>query len=178
LRGGGGTNIVDALWSAVNYLRLSAPDRRRVVILISDNQQTIRGLVSVNNLLRTAFEAETVIYSIKTPGESMPISLSRILLTPINVKKVVSQTGGEVIDVERESFLEAALGSVIELLRTRYSLGYHPTNKSKDGSFRNIEIRLTDRFGRLNKDYLIFARRGYYARPVKSREAENRPPQK
>ncbi|PYV12824.1 MAG: hypothetical protein DMG07_16185, partial [Acidobacteria bacterium] len=40
IHAGGGTNIVDALFDAVYYLGMVAPDSRRAVILVSDNQAT------------------------------------------------------------------------------------------------------------------------------------------
>ncbi|MFQ5927667.1 MAG: VWA domain-containing protein, partial [Terriglobia bacterium] len=175
LRGEGGTNILDALWEATNYLQWAAPERRRAIILVSDNRATVRAGVTQNHLIRNALEADTVIYSIKTPGEQTPLTLR----LPIwlggfgSVRKITQETGGEIIDVNRVGSVSAALRAVVERLKTRYTLGYHPTNKARDGRFRKIEVRLTDRFGSPQDDYLVFAKRGYYA-PRDSLPADNR----
>lgn len=165
LQGEGGTNILDALWEATNYLQLAAPERRRAIILVSDNQATVRPRVGQNQLIRTALEADTVIYSIKTPGEDIPLTLR--LPTWLggfgSVEKITHETGGEIIDVDRVGSVSAALRAVVERLKTRYTLGYHPTNKARDGRFRRIEVRLVDRFGAPPRDYVVFAKHGYYA---------------
>jgi len=42
-------------------------------------------------------------------------------------------------------------------MRSQYSIGYTPTNDVKDGSYRHLEVRLS------NKDLKAQARKGYYA---------------
>ena len=115
-----------------------------------------------------AMESETVIYSIKTVGEETPVTM-RIpvwiggLGKDGTVEKITHETGGEVIDVGRAGSLDAALATVIGRLKLRYTLGYNSTNASKDGAFRKIDVRLTERYGRSDSDYSVSARRGYYS---------------
>ena len=99
IRAGGGTNIVDGLFDAVNYLALVAPDRRRAVILISDNQATTRPRMSQDQLIRFAMETETVIYSVKTAGEAARVTMR----VPIwlggfgSLSKITEETGGNTL---------------------------------------------------------------------------------
>ena len=58
IQAGGGTNIVDGLFDAVYYLSLVARGRRRVVILVSDNEITTRARSSQNEVIRMAMESE------------------------------------------------------------------------------------------------------------------------
>ncbi|MBI2956154.1 MAG: VWA domain-containing protein [Acidobacteria bacterium] len=178
IRAGGGTNILDALYEATHYLASAAPDRRRAIILISDNQATVRGAASQDIVIRQALEREVVIYSVKTPGEAIPwtMRLSGRLRGLGNVSKIAEDTGGEVIDVREQGSLRAALATVVARLKTRYTLGYQSTNHSADGAYRRIEVRLADRFGRAGADYTIHARSGYYAQPeqVASQPAPSR----
>jgi hypothetical protein len=90
-----------------------------------------------------------------------------------SVSKVTEETGGEIIDVSTTGSLDAAMGAVISRLKLRYTLGYQSSNGTRDSTFRRIEVRLSDRFGRLNSDYSINARRGYYA-GTESAAAQNR----
>ena len=166
IRAGGGTNIVDGLFDAVNYLALVAPDRRRAVILISDNQATTRPRMSQDQLIRFAMETETVIYSVKTVGDAAPVTMR----VPIwlggfgSVSKITEETGGEIIDVTTTGSLDTAMGAAVSRLKLRYTLGYQSSNSARDSStFRRIEVRLVDHFGRPQADYSINARRGYYA---------------
>ena len=59
--------------------------------------------------------------------------------------------------------LDSALATVITRLKLRYTLGYNSPNSTKDGSFRKIDVRLNERYGRPDSDYIVSARRGYYA---------------
>ncbi|MEW5974373.1 MAG: VWA domain-containing protein [Acidobacteriota bacterium] len=165
IRAGGGTNIVDALFDATYYLSAVAPDRRRAVILISDNAATTKPRSSQNQLLRMAMETETVIYSVKTSGEAIPLTMRVPVWIGGNgsVEKVVRETGGEILEVDRSGSLDAALGAAVNRLKLRYTIGYNSSNPSRDGAFRKIEIRLNERYGVASRDYTVHARRGYYA---------------
>jgi len=168
IQAGGGTNIVDGLFDAVYYLSLVARDRRRVVILVSDNENTTRPRSSQNEVIRMAMESETVIYSVKTAGQGTPLTMR----VPVwvgglgkddLVGKITHETGGEIFDVGGAGSLDAALATVITRLKLRYTLGYNSPNPAKDGSFRKIDVRLTERYGRPESDYTVNARRGYYS---------------
>ena len=164
VRSGGGTNIIDALHTAVAYLAQEAPDLRHAVILISDNEATVQPASSEAETIRKAIESETVVYSIKTAGRNPPLSmrLPSALLGAGPVGKVTQETGGEIIDATSVAALDAALGGVIARLRTRYSLGY-AAPAAGQGAFHTIAVRLADRFGKPGTDYYVHARRGYYA---------------
>jgi VWFA-related protein len=81
----------------------------------------------------------------------------------VNVQKLADQSGGELFDVGKEGSLDRAFDDLIARLKTRYTLGYYPTNKSADGKFRKLELQLDSRFGKAGKDYFIGAKTGYYS---------------
>jgi Ca-activated chloride channel family protein len=165
IRAGGGTDIIDAIFDATTYLAKVAPDYRRAIILVSDNQGTVQPQVSEGETIRMAMETETVVYSLKTSGEATPLGmrLPSLLSGMGSVRKVAQETGGEVIDVGGVGMLDAALSTVISRLRLRYALGYYPTSQAQGGAFHTIEVRLIEHFGKPGSDYTVQARRGYYA---------------
>ncbi len=165
IRPGGGTNILDALHVANQYLSLAAPKDRRAIVLVSDNQATVRGVASQDRVIRQALESETVIYSVKTPGDAPPIMfrLGARVQGMGNVNKITRETGGEIIETESLGSIKAAMAAVVARLKTRYTIGYNSSNTASDGAFRKITVRLTDRFGFLDRDYAIHAKTGYYA---------------
>jgi VWFA-related protein len=69
--------------------------------------------------------------------------------------ELASETGGEVI--KNTNDLGKALGRAIQNGSHYYTLSYTPTNKTMDGQFRRIEIKLSE--GKYTMSY----RRGYYA---------------
>ncbi len=165
IRAGGGTDITDALHDAVNYLAGNAPGKRHAVILVSDNQQTVSPSASEAEVIKTAMETETVVYSLKTSGDALQLGaqLPSLIFGGDTVNKITRETGGEIINVGRVSSVSSALGSVISRLRMRYSLGYYPTGTGQGGMFHSITVRLTDSHGKAGSDYFINAKRGYYA---------------
>ena len=73
------------------------------------------------------------------------------------MKKLTQETGGRVIDVgNKMDKLRDAFDQIANELRSQYSIGYVPTNRAKDGTFRKVEIRAKN-------GYKIQARSGYYA---------------
>jgi len=72
------------------------------------------------------------------------------------MKKVAEETGGRMFEVGNEQKkLKEAFEQISNELRSQYSIGYTPTNASRDGSYRKIEIRA--------KNAKVQARKGYYA---------------
>jgi hypothetical protein len=63
--------------------------------------------------------------------------------------------------------LEAALDEISDELHHQYSLGYYPENQHWDGKFRTIQISAG------GKSYKVYARKGYYANPPATKEAES-----
>jgi Ca-activated chloride channel homolog len=161
---GGGTDIIDALYDATTYLAKAAPERRHAIILISDNQATVRPQVNEGEAIRTAMETETVVYSIKTAGERIPLGMRipNLMIGAGSVSKVTEETGGEIIDARNVASLDSALGAVISRLRMRYAIGYYPSNPEL-GAFHAIQVKLEERLGKPGSDYFIHSRRGYYA---------------
>ena len=166
---GGGTNITDALFDAALYLGRAAPNRRHVVILVSDNDGTVQGYSSEKDVIRMALETETSIYSIKVKAGgasralTLPLALPNALPGTGSVPKMARETGGEVIDTHSTGSVQSAMATVIARLKQRYTLGYSSTNRRRDGSFRQIDIRVADGSTSTSVKYSVYARRGYYA---------------
>jgi Ca-activated chloride channel family protein len=72
-------------------------------------------------------------------------------------RRLAEDTGGRVIFVSSEKKLEEAFDQISEELRSQYTLGYYPTNNSRDGKFRKIKLDVD------NHDLKVLARKGYYA---------------
>jgi VWFA-related protein len=76
------------------------------------------------------------------------------------MKKLTQETGGRMIVVGNKiEKLREAFDQISQELRSQYNAGYVPTNATRDGSFRKVEIKPKQ------GDYKIQARSGYYATP-------------
>jgi Ca-activated chloride channel homolog len=155
---GPATALYDAVYLASQSL---APRRgRKVLVIISDGGNTVKG-VDYAQALEQARRGEVMVYSLidlpivadagrETGGEHALITLSE-------------ETGGKYYYAD-EGNLEQAFKKVSEDLRTQYLLGYYPTHRVSDSSFRTISVTLT-KSSPASVSYTIRHRTGYYASP-------------
>ena len=68
-----------------------------------------------------------------------------------------ARSGGKLHRADTLGSLPAAFAKIAAELRTQYSIGYYPSNTSRDGTYREIKVRTT------RKDVTIRARPGYRA---------------
>ena len=77
------------------------------------------------------------------------------------MKKLSQETGGRMIDVgNNDKKLKEAFDQIATEMRSQYNIGYTPTNRVLDGSFRKLEIKTKE-------NYKIQNRAGYYAQKQK-----------
>jgi VWFA-related protein len=73
------------------------------------------------------------------------------------LKRLSEETGGKVFSVRGRTTLEDIFREIQEEMRSQYSISYAPINGVKDGTYRKIDFKMS------NKDYKVQARKGYYA---------------
>lgn len=146
--GSKGTNFYDALYLACNEKLATEAGRKAVVVLTDavDNGSKVR----VEEAIEAAQRTDTVVHILLVydPREGANSGIA---------KKITDETGGRMIVVNSEKHLLEAFDQISEELRSQYTLGYYPTNSSRDGKFRKIKVDLS------SKDYKVLARKGYYA---------------
>ncbi|HEY7211954.1 MAG TPA: VWA domain-containing protein [Bryobacteraceae bacterium] len=153
-----GTLLFDAVYLASDE-KLKSEVGRKALILITDGDD--QG--STYNL-RTAVEAaqksDAIIYSIYYVDRDFYMQTGMFGGGGEgDLRKMSAETGGHVFSVDRKHTLDEIFQEIQNELRNQYSIGYVPTNPTRDGSFRHIEIKVD------NKDYRVQARSGYYATP-------------
>ena len=154
LKVGGNTNIYDSIYEAARYLSKRAPHRRRAIILVSDNCQTVSGKHDAYDVQVEMLEASATLYGIKTAGDVCVESRDQ-------VKSIAAETGGEILDVSAPTSLQAALEKTMSNLRLQYTLGFSPSNLGEEGSFHKLTVKIEakDRCPGCQ----LLARSGYYA---------------
>jgi Ca-activated chloride channel homolog len=162
----GGTALNDAIYDAAQYLGRSAVGSRRAVILVSDNEPSDEEIRGADETIRAAQQAGTPVYSIKVgflEGHSRAFFLTHSEARLHDVEKICKQTGGVLIDTHDGTSVTDAMETIINWLKQGYTLGYYPSNRNHDGTYRSIEVRVnTSRQSRKSK-YMIYAKPGYYA---------------
>ncbi len=160
IRRGEATALYDAVYLASQRLAgtSEANGQRRVIVLITDGGDTVKGS-RYTQALEQAQRAGAMVYSLiivpiyadagrNTGGEHALIQLS-------------NDTGGKFYYVVDPQDLEPAFAHVSDDLRTQYLLGYYAPKSSADTSFRAIRVRMTDKA--LQGKYELRYRTGYYA---------------
>ena len=120
---------------------------------------------AVQQLLRT----NTVVCSLvkqsdmSISGESglMSKPAERMLHPPGEVYKYASVTGGQVIEFKKKE-LQEKLALLIDDLRLRYSLGYHPSAQKPKGKYCVIKVKLAPETKKAMGNVIVEARQGYY----------------
>ena len=84
-----------------------------------------------------------------------------MLYPPGEVGLYAHETGGEVLESSAKQ-LQKKLAQLIDDIRLRYTLGYHPSATRHKGRFCAIKVKLSPDLERTEHSPLIEARRGYY----------------
>ena len=141
-----GTNFYDAVYLAAHDKLVDETGRKAMVILTDAEDNGSK--VNLQDAVETAQRTDTVIYILLVAEDGGDQFVAR---------KLTDETGGRTIVVRNEKDLNKAFDELYDELRTQYTIGYTPTNKKHDGSYRKIKVEMK------NKEYSALARKGYYA---------------
>jgi Ca-activated chloride channel family protein len=156
-RNGAATALYDAVF--LGSQALSHRQGRKVMVVITDGGDTV-SQVDYKEALRTAQEAEAIIYSIiivpieasagrDTGGEHALIQIS-------------ADTGGKYYYATSSAQLDDAFRQISDELRTQYLLAYYPSQHYSDSDFRQLRVDLTN--APAGGPYQSHYRAGYYTR--------------
>jgi VWFA-related protein len=90
--------------------------------------------------------------------ERMDISRQLYNLARKEMAEMARASGGKTFAANNQQEAQAAFAQVANEIGTQYSLGYYPSNKTRDGRFRQIKVEMSG-----VKDASVRAREGYYA---------------
>jgi Ca-activated chloride channel homolog len=148
---GGRTAMYDAVYMGLDQIK-GAKNEKKALIIITDGEDN-SSRYSPNEVREFAKESDVQIYAI---GEEGKLGYGRT-----EIQNLVSMTGGRTFFPNNFNELDYYVDLVHAELRTQYVLGYVPTNKSHDGKWRRIRVRLDAPQG-LPK-LVVHAKEGYYA---------------
>jgi VWFA-related protein len=173
---GGVTFLNEAIYQAATHLyKASNPASRRVIIAITDNHsnQMPRHAHSEKEALAELFESGSsvcgiiVLSGLAKVDKILRYNPAFILISKVlsfgSIKTYADKTGGIVVGAKKEE-IETRFVAMIERLRTRYAIGYIPSNTKLDGRFRKIKLRLSPAIENREGKLAILTRQGYYAR--------------
>jgi VWFA-related protein len=170
MQGQGGSHIWDALkFTLDNVLGPKTLERRRAVVLMSDGADgalarfgTPRGsMIPFANLLEQVRQTDVLVVPIYLDTED---SMGNVFLegeydnARRTLQLLAQESGGSYYKAKKLSDLNGVYEQVINDLGKVYSLGYKPTNPTREGDWRNVQVSIVNR-----PDLVTRARPGYYA---------------
>jgi VWFA-related protein len=151
-----------AIWDAImatstDVFQATSEKTRRAMILITDGVDTSSQYGRVSDAVDAAVKADAVIYSVGI-GDAYLYGVEEATL-----RKLSERTGGRAYFPKNEEDLRAAFAQIQQELRSQYLIAYSPTNKARDGQYREVHIDIAN--PDLRKENLrLTYRQGYFAK--------------
>jgi VWFA-related protein len=154
-----GTVLYDAVYLAAHE-KLRGEVGRKVIVVITDGVDEGSRL-NIKQAVEAAQKSDAVVYSIDYSDSSAygfgPFGHMSVGGGESALHQMSDETGGHVYRVDRKHTLDQVFKELQDEMRSQYAISYTPTNEAKDGSYRKLEIKMS------NKDLKVQARKGYYA---------------
>jgi VWFA-related protein len=168
----GGTNFWDSLrFVLTKVLGAKEQSRRQAVIVMSDGVDNALPDVpgpgsefSYERLLEMVRSSESIVIPIYLDTEREMVKQRRATenayaLARGQLAELAAESGSLLYRARKVEDLRGVYEQVIRDLGMVYSIGYQPKNKSRDGSWRNVSVKLVNR-----SDLSARSKRGYYAK--------------
>jgi VWFA-related protein len=171
----GGTNFWDSLDWVVKVLIPQGSGRRNAVVVMTDGVDNALPDVygegshtEFNKLLENVRNSETIIFPIYLDTEEENVKDHHVpraayALAREQLAQIASSCGTPVYRAAKLADLDKVYAQVVRDLSTVYSIGYKPSNKTLDGKWRSVEVKLVQR-----PDLFARTKRGYYAKLVEA----------
>ena len=143
----GPTALNDHLY--VGLKQLERQQGRRVLLLLSDGVDSASALTMMD-VLQYAESSPALVYWLKLPRPGADISSAWLDIYGYRaelarLEDLVHKSGGRILELTNVSEAAAAFTAVLEELRGQYVLGYYPTNRSDDGAWHPIRVKVAGR---------------------------------
>jgi Ca-activated chloride channel family protein len=128
----GKTALYDAIVGALQGLQAGSRDKK-VLIVISDGGDNASAN-SLAQVMKMAEQSSAIIYTVGLFDVDDPDRNPRVL------NRLAQATGGEAFSPDQLSAVVAICERIAGDIRNQYTIGYVPTNKARDGSYRAIRV--------------------------------------
>ena len=155
----GGTALYDAIYLSLEHI-LEGQEEKKAILVITDGQDR-DSRYRFDSVLELARESYASIYLIglfdkKSERSRRQRKAARLL------KELSEETGGKHFFPESVDEVHAICTEVAHEIRNQYTLGYKPTNLSRDGTWRDVTVRVMGSPTGKRK-WIARTKRGYYA---------------
>lgn len=171
----GGTNFWDSLDWVVKVLIPQGSGRRNAIVVMTDGVDNALPNVygegsstTFETLLEDIRNSETIVFPIYLDTEAENVKEHHVpaaayALAREQLALIASACATPMYRAAKLADLDKVYAQVVRDLSTVYSIGYRPSNKTLDGKWRSVEVRLVQ-----HTDLLARTKRGYYAKLVET----------
>ncbi|HKE57044.1 MAG TPA: VWA domain-containing protein [Pyrinomonadaceae bacterium] len=152
VRAKGMTTLNDAIVEAAKVLA-DRPEKRKAIVILSDGMDTF-SKASANKAVESALAVGASIYAVDMSSIDMPGGNRQ---SSGALKSFAEKTGGRFVATPGGQALRDAFTGIADELGHQYTLAYRPTNQSRDGKWRTLEVRVK------REDLVVRTRKGYRA---------------
>ena len=140
----------DAVYEAAQLLKDRGRDRRKIIFLISDGDNSKTNTNTYGNTVKELLRYDVVVYSIGVGSGYFERKFSRL-------QSYAHDSGGDVYYAIRRNGLEELYSRVTEQARNQYTLGYNPRGNDRTKEYHTVEVRVR------REGLDVRTREGYYS---------------
>ena len=147
------TTLNDAIVDAAKALG-PRPEKRKAIIVLSDGMDT-HSNASADKAIESALAVGATIYTVDmsaTDGGSSRNQQSAAVL-----KGFAEKSGGRFVATPGGPALREAFASIADELGHQYTIAYRPLNKTRDGKWRKLDVKMS------RGDLMVRTRKAYRA---------------
>jgi len=140
----------DAVYEAAQLLKDRGRDRRKIIFLISDGDNSKTNTNTYGNTVKELLRYDIAVYSIGVGSGYFERKFSRL-------QSYAHDSGGDVYYAARRNGLEELYSRVTEQARNQYTLGYNPRGNDRSKEYHTVEVRVR------REGLDVRTREGYYS---------------
>lgn len=146
---GGQTAILDAVYLSATRVgeRRRDETRRRAIVLFTDGEDR-SSHYKQSEVQKLLYEHDVQVFAVgivahlDSSGGFTRKSAKDQAVKLLN--SLTQETGGRAFYPKNLRELQAAVNSITRELRTQYVIGYQPSNNTRDGKFRKVQVKLNE----------------------------------
>ena len=140
----------DAVFESAQLLKERGRDRRKIIFLISDGDNSKTNTNTYGNTVKELLRYDIAVYSIGVGSGYFERRFSRL-------QSYAHDSGGDVYYAARRNGLEELYSRITEQARNQYTLGYNPRGNDRGKEYHTVEVRVR------REGLDVRTREGYYS---------------
>jgi Ca-activated chloride channel homolog len=141
MKAGGLTALLDAVNMGVKEMK-NAKNPRKALVIVSDGGDN-HSRYTGSDIKDVVKEADTQIYAMGVfEPNLLPGLAAEVVSGPKLLAQIADQTGGRAYGASEFGQLPGIAEKIAIELRNQYVLAYYPTNSTRDGKYRHVEVKL------------------------------------